>query len=145
MLLGSVMMFPSVCKLAAGLLPKASGMLPKSFHKFAVGNRMCAIVLLTADTVLFPSFFLSDGLMQGIMQQHVFPHGWFLSTNNVTMLQVLLLDGIGRFLGPPLGRWHVVHGGQQEYASQQLAQCIGGAIITEVVISQMLDFSIRGR
>jgi len=90
-----------------------------------------ALLLLGADSLLFPGFLLCGGIVQGILQQNCFPTGWLLDLNNTSIACHLVIDGFGRFIGPPLARWHVMRGGQFEYAGQQLLICATGWLFLE--------------
>jgi hypothetical protein len=112
-LLGSILMIPSVC---------------------LFGRAGCAWFLLAADCIAFPCFYLVDGLMQGILYNHVFPTGSLFDTNNVSLLTVFLNSVVGRFLGPPVARWNVQRGGQFEYALWQVAICSAAIMAMELAL-----------
>jgi len=90
-----------------------------------------ALVLLVADSLLLAGFFVGDSLLQGMVQQYLFPAGSLFDVNNISLGFQVVVDGCGRFLGPPLARWHVMHGGQLQYALQQLMFCVVGWVVLE--------------
>eukprot|EP00746_Dinoflagellata_sp_MGD_P131236 gnl/MRDRNA2_/MRDRNA2_65042_c0_seq2.p1 gnl/MRDRNA2_/MRDRNA2_65042_c0~~gnl/MRDRNA2_/MRDRNA2_65042_c0_seq2.p1 ORF type:complete len:258 (-),score=27.96 gnl/MRDRNA2_/MRDRNA2_65042_c0_seq2:253-978(-) len=96
-------------------------------------------LLLIADLLLFPAFFLGDGLVQGIMQQHTFPAGYLLDMNTSQLLFLVIVNGFARGLGPPLARWHVYNGGQSQYAIQQLLSTIMGGVLLEWILVNRLQ------
>jgi len=78
-------------------------------------------MLLCGDAIVFPCVFLSDGLNQGIMFQHLMnAGGLWLNVNWVSLIQTLLVDGLARSLGPPLARGAMHIHGRNHYALQQL-------------------------
>lgn len=90
-------------------------------------------VLLLGDTLVSGGFFLSDGLAQGILMQHLLPRSVsFLNVNTVNLASVILMDGFGRSIGPPLARLQVSHGGQSRYAFQQLIIALGAFALAVV-------------
>lgn len=95
-------------------------------------------LLLIADVLLFPAFFLGDGLVQGIMQQHTFPAGHFLDLNTSQLFLLVAMNGFARGVGPPLARWHVQNGGQWQYAVQQLVCGIAGWVLLEWLLLNRL-------
>eukprot|EP00746_Dinoflagellata_sp_MGD_P147380 gnl/MRDRNA2_/MRDRNA2_79732_c0_seq1.p1 gnl/MRDRNA2_/MRDRNA2_79732_c0~~gnl/MRDRNA2_/MRDRNA2_79732_c0_seq1.p1 ORF type:complete len:357 (+),score=47.58 gnl/MRDRNA2_/MRDRNA2_79732_c0_seq1:27-1073(+) len=98
-------------------------------------------VLCAADVLLFPSFFLTEGIMQGYMQEHAFPtgKGYLLNVNSLSLAIGILINGLGRGLGPPLARLLVQQGGQVQYAGTQLVMCIVGCIILEYVLLNRVE------
>lgn len=90
-------------------------------------------VLLLGDTLVSCGFFLSDGLAQGILMQHLLPRSVsFLNVNTVNLASVILMDGFGRSIGPPLARLQLSHGGQSAYALQQLIIALGASALAVV-------------
>jgi len=77
--------------------------------------------LLLADGILFPSIFLGDALVTGILMtsEHQYPSGSWLDANHIVLYRELL-KGVGRSAGPPWARITVDGGGQGFYATQQL-------------------------
>merc|ERR1711998_163487 len=77
-------------------------------------------VLLLSDAIVFPSFYFADSLVQGIIMQRPLPPGHWLDANALTFAFVLLSDGFGNPLGPPLARFRLAAGSQIGYALQQV-------------------------
>jgi len=93
-----------------------------------------AFSLLFADMLILPSFWLSDALSQGVMMNHVRKDGdSFLSLNNISILQVLLIDGLTRTVGPALARGQADHTGRNGYALQQTV-LTGVAVLVAVAL-----------
>merc|ERR1719375_1633822 len=82
-----------------------------------------AVLVLLADAILFPSLYISDGLVMGIMQQHLLPRGSFWDANYTGLWYGVFAIGIGRSVGPPAARWLITQGGQNEYAVLQVVIC----------------------
>lgn len=91
-------------------------------------------VLLVATCLVFSCFYMSDGILQGLMYNHTLPAGFFLDVNNVVLITCIVTDAVGRTSGPPIARWNIERGGQWEYAVWQLVTCIIGVLLTEVVL-----------
>lgn len=93
-----------------------------------------AFSLLFADMLILPSFWLSDALSQGVMMNHVRKDGEsFLSLNNINILQVLLIDGLTRTVGPALARGQADLTGRNGYALQQTV-LTGVAVLVAVAL-----------
>lgn len=91
-----------------------------------------AYLILLGDVLLFPTFYLTDAMAQGVMVQHTLPKEIsFLDINGVTMLNTILLDGIARPLGMPLARFEVDRHGQFGYALQLLFLTICAGLVIE--------------
>jgi len=87
------------------------------------------VLLLLGDAIIFPSFFLTDGLCQGFALQNLPPDGQsIVDVNSVTLLSIIAI-GIGRFIGPPLARYQVGHGGQSMYARQQFIAIVVASVL----------------
>merc|ERR1719191_1528965 len=99
-----------------------------------VSHAECAWVLLAADCMLFPCFYLTDGLLQGIMYSHALPTGSLLDVNNISIFLIVFANAVGRFLGPPVARWNVENGGQWEYALWQLVICFAAIVLLELAL-----------
>jgi len=94
-----------------------------------------AFSLLFADVLVLPSFWLSDALSQGMMMNHVPQDGDSIFTSdNVNMLQVLLLDGLSRTVGPALARGQADLAGRNGYATQQTVLTGVAALLSLLVI-----------
>lgn len=116
-LLGSVLM-----------MPRFSPGLP--------GSTLASVSLLVADSICFSCFYLGDSVSLGLMQQHCTAHT-FLDLNNVSFVSLLLMNGVGRFLGPWLARVWVESSGQQRYAISQLFNCVVYLIIFELIANPL--------
>lgn len=103
--LGSSLLFEMVCRSPVGRLLN------------------CADFLVAAGTVLFPCLYLSDALGSGLMHQHVLAEGSLLDANH-TQLWFMLLQGLGRFLGPWLARLCLDLYGQDAFAAGQMAATV---------------------
>jgi len=94
-----------------------------------------SLSLLVADALILSSFWLSDALSQGVMMNHTSKGITSLfNQNNLNMLQVLLLDGLSRTIGPALARGQAELTGRHGYAVQQtvftmVATCISILIV----------------
>merc|ERR1712039_918853 len=88
---------------------------------FHLGSQAQSIVLLVADSILFPSMFLADALTSGsmMMTQYLLPNGNCFDANHVVLYKEIS-KGVGRTIGPPLARLCVDSGGQICYASLQV-------------------------
>jgi hypothetical protein len=99
------------------------------------GKSIQAFSLLVADALVLPSFWLSDALSQGVMMNHANQEaGSMFSQSNVNMMQVLLLDGLSRTIGPALARGQADSNGRNGYATQQLALTIAAVLLSLIVI-----------
>jgi len=95
--------------------------------------------LLVGDGLLFPCFFLSDSLVQGVILQHPLPaKASWLNLNGINLFNSLFLDGFARVLGPALSRFHVSAHGQNTYAGQQLALTLVAGLIAVIGINPRL-------
>lgn len=92
-----------------------------------------SVVLLAGNALLFSSF-LSDGLSQGILSQHLLPRELsVLNLDTVNFAIMVAKIGIGRPLGPHLTRFLVGIGGQNFFALSQVcfatfAFCIASSL-----------------
>lgn len=93
------------------------------------GKAVADYILLVADTFLFASFYMTDGLSQGIMYQHMLPASVSMFNVNSVSISVSLLTGIARGLGPVLARIIVANGGQNAYAFVQFMCVFVGSVV----------------
>jgi len=91
-------------------------------------------ILLVSCAVIFPTLYMSGGLLSGIMQNHCLPLGSILDMNTVILISDVSGNIIGRFLGPPAARWALSRGGLQAYWLQQMAVGILQLILVEVIV-----------
>ena len=75
--------------------------------------------ILLADSVIFPTTYLSGALNMGILNSNVFPDGSLLDANNVMLVNGLISNGMGRFGGPVFSRSLIAELGQKAYAACQ--------------------------
>jgi len=102
-------------------------------------SRLEAGMLLLGDALLFPSFFMSDGLVQGLITQNLLPADIsILNLSSIIVFNTLSLDGLARFVGPPVARLYVVRTGQNGYAFQQFCIVAVSVIIFEVCMRPRL-------
>jgi len=94
-----------------------------------------SLSLLFADTLILGSFWLSDALSQGVMMNHTQKGITSLfNQNNLNMLQVLLLDGLSRTIGPALARGQADLTGRHGYAVQQTVFTVVAACVSVLVV-----------
>jgi hypothetical protein len=89
--------------------------------------------LIMADVLLFPSLYLSDGMVRGLMQQYALPSGSYFDQNHTT-LWAMLLNSSGRYFGPWMGRFLLDKASQTAYASLQVLLTISFWIIFEAMV-----------
>jgi hypothetical protein len=88
-------------------------------------------ILLVADCVLFAGLMMSGGLVEGALRQHCLQSTWLLDINNITLALYILMDGLGRFSGPPIARWLIAIDGQVLYAQGQLVMSASTWVVLE--------------
>jgi len=104
-----------------------------------------AAILLLGDGLLFPSFFLSDGMVQGLILQHPLPpEASVLSLNGLNLFNTLSLDGFARLMGPSISRFYVSEHGQNAYATQQLLLTLAASALAAFCFLPLLH-SLSGR
>lgn len=110
-LVGSLVLFPHLRWMQAGNLA----------GKWQTPHTSAAsVVLLLGNSLLFSSF-LSDGLSQGILSQHLLPREWSVLNLDTMNLAIMVAKiGIGRPLGPHFTRFLVNLGGQNFFAMSQV-------------------------
>eukprot|EP00927_Polykrikos_kofoidii_P013395 TRINITY_DN15837_c0_g1_i2.p1 TRINITY_DN15837_c0_g1~~TRINITY_DN15837_c0_g1_i2.p1 ORF type:complete len:623 (-),score=79.30 TRINITY_DN15837_c0_g1_i2:54-1922(-) len=91
-------------------------------------------VLVIADNLLFPTFMLASGLVEGIMTAVALPPGFLFSLDNVLLMGCIWVDSIGRFAGPPVARANISIAGQEGYAFQQM--------VTTAMACAMAEFGV---
>ena len=101
-LVGSLFLFRFACRLFGG------------------SGSSCSWVLLTGDVLLFPLLYLSESLVAGMVVSNLAPDGSWLDSAHYLILYCLLCNGVGRTLGPWLGRRSIELGSQDVYAMQQM-------------------------
>lgn len=89
--------------------------------------------LILADVLLFPSLYLSDGMVRGLMQQYALPTGDILDQTGTT-LWAMLLNSFGRFCGPWLARWLLERVNQSGYAALQIFLAVVFWVMFELTI-----------
>eukprot|EP00401_Gymnodinium_catenatum_P018164 CAMPEP_0117484212 /NCGR_PEP_ID=MMETSP0784-20121206/14343_1 /TAXON_ID=39447 /ORGANISM="" /LENGTH=283 /DNA_ID=CAMNT_0005278781 /DNA_START=17 /DNA_END=868 /DNA_ORIENTATION=+ len=87
---------------------------------FLVGQNMW--LFLIADTIIFPSGYLANGVVDGFSTQYAM-EGTFYSQANAAVFGTILQDTAGRFIGPPVARFIAHIGGRRLYAQAQMALC----------------------
>jgi MFS family permease len=91
-------------------------------------------VILFADMLLFPSLFLTGAVIEGVGFRMASPEGTFFSTNNFSMATIVA-TGVGRSLGPPLGRAVLATpSGQTQYSYQQLMASVLALTLVELTL-----------
>jgi hypothetical protein len=105
------------------------------------------LVIIVADICLFPALFLTGAVVEGIGFRLASPEGTFFSTNNFNVA-LIMATGIGRSLGPPIGRAALeVPSGQTMYSYQQLLASILSIVLIEATLVReikALEDSPRG-
>ena len=102
--------------------------LPALLFVQGVGSALASNVpgywwILLADSLLFPTAYTASGLAEGMLLQHS-QVGTLFSAENYTIVNAVLEDGVGRFVGPVLARWLIKQAdGQDAYALLQLGLC----------------------
>lgn len=93
---------------------------------FGENDRRGYLLLLLADALIFPSGFLANGIAEGLANKHAIP-GSFYSQENLTVLDPVVQNSIGRFLGPALARLILAKMGRDAYFVMQfiLSTCTG--------------------
>eukprot|EP00928_Gymnodinium_smaydae_P029466 TRINITY_DN22189_c0_g1_i1.p1 TRINITY_DN22189_c0_g1~~TRINITY_DN22189_c0_g1_i1.p1 ORF type:complete len:545 (+),score=24.27 TRINITY_DN22189_c0_g1_i1:86-1720(+) len=83
------------------------------------------LMILLADSVIFPSAFLADGISYGILMVNVFPDGSLLDKNTCALFCNVLGMSLGRLTGPWMTRYQLESsaGSQDTYAMMQLIAC----------------------
>jgi len=89
--------------------------------------------LVLADVLLFPSLYLSDGMLQGLMQQHALPDGKLFDQTGSTFL-AMLLHSAGRFFGPWIARILLDKVNQTGYAALQIMLVVAFWVIAEILV-----------
>eukprot|EP00747_Dinoflagellata_sp_TGD_P211514 gnl/TRDRNA2_/TRDRNA2_84755_c1_seq1.p1 gnl/TRDRNA2_/TRDRNA2_84755_c1~~gnl/TRDRNA2_/TRDRNA2_84755_c1_seq1.p1 ORF type:complete len:467 (+),score=32.70 gnl/TRDRNA2_/TRDRNA2_84755_c1_seq1:341-1741(+) len=94
------------------------------------------VLLLGANAMIFPTLFLSDSLVTGLMlqSQHLLPEGTWFDANHVMLYRNILNNGVGRTLGSPVARMTIDSGGQNAYALQQLLCAVVFLYLFEVTM-----------
>jgi len=90
--------------------------------------------LLFADALLFPSLYLSDGIVRGLMQQYALPPGSLLDQTGTTLWS-MLLNNTGRCLGPWVARGLLQKVNQSAYAGLQLFLALVFWVVFETIIA----------
>jgi len=98
-------------------------------------------VLIIADMLLFPTIYLSDGLINGVMQQHCLPDGSCFDVNHVTLWAGIASNGVGLFLGPWVARWCVQVGSQNLYALWEFMLSLLFLLIFRFVVEPLVRTS----
>jgi hypothetical protein len=93
--------------------------------------------LIFADALLFPALYLSDGIVRGLMQQYALPPGSLLDQTGTTLWS-MLLNNIGRFMGPWLARGLLQKVNQIGYAWMQLFLTVVFCLVFETMIARPL-------
>jgi MFS family permease len=75
--------------------------------------------LIMADILLYPSLYLKNGMVTGLMQQYALPSGSKLD-QNLTTFWAMLITSLGRYIGPCIARSLLDRGNQNSYAMLQL-------------------------
>jgi hypothetical protein len=89
--------------------------------------------LITADVLLFPSLYLGDGMLRGVMQQFALPTGSILDQTGTTLI-AMILNSVGRFLGPWVARLLLEDVNQTGYAALQVFLAILFWVVFELMI-----------
>lgn len=89
--------------------------------------------LIAADVLLFPSLYLSDGMVRGLMQQYALPAGSILDQTGTTLI-AMLLNSTGRFLGPWMARLLLETVNQRGYALLQVVLALIFLVVFELTI-----------
>jgi uncharacterized membrane protein YqgA involved in biofilm formation len=120
----------SLCPIIGSLL-----MSSMSCDVLTVSNTKCPSLLLSGDVIVFSLLYNAESIIHGIAMSHVEPDGSLLNASNVTFMNTLLTDGLGRFFGPWIARMITDNGGQNIYAIQQVAGILIFGIAAEVVLA----------
>jgi hypothetical protein len=89
--------------------------------------------LVIADVLLFPSLYLSDGMVRGVMQQNALPSGTCLDQTGTTFW-AMVVNSLGRFMGPWFARWLLQRVQQTGYAILQVLLAVAFWAIFEFMI-----------
>lgn len=89
--------------------------------------------LVVADMLLFPSLYISDGILKGVMQQYALPMGSALDQVGSTFWSKLM-NSAGRFIGPWVSRYLLENVNQTGYASLQVVLTLVFGIVLELAI-----------
>jgi len=93
--------------------------------------------LLLADVLLFPSLYLSDGMVRGLMQQYALPSGSVFDQNHTTFW-AMVLNSCGRYLGPWTARCLLEKANQTSYAICQSMLTAAFCVVFEVMVVRRL-------
>jgi hypothetical protein len=100
-----------------------------------VTHTQCPALLLSGDAIVFSLLYIVESIIHGIAMSHVEPDDSLLNASNVTFMNTVLTDGLGRFFGPWIARVLTDNGGQNIYAVQQVAGILVFFIAAEVVLA----------
>ena len=89
----------------------------------SMSHSQCPILLVSSDVVVFSVLYNAEAVIRGITMSQIVP-GSFFNAQNMTLCYAVLTDGLGRFLGPFVGR-HLASQSQSAYAMQQMILIIG--------------------
>lgn len=94
------------------------------------------VILLLANCILFPCFFLASGISEGLAYGLACREGGgsIFVMSNIALWASLSIDCVGRLLGPPAARWHIHRAGQSGYAWQQLVLTLLAWVVTELFV-----------
>jgi len=110
---------------------------------FTVGHGGVPTLLLSSGSILYCAIYQLSGLIEGIMTTFALPVGSFFTVDNVILFKLIMMDSIGRAIGPPLARMQVDAGGKENgqdcYAWQQVAMTLTTILLTEAVLFRSMD------
>ena len=134
---GSLLM-RSRCGVSGKATPGCSVRLFSSDSSLVSDHGRVAVIIF-ADTLLFPSIFLTGTVIESVGFRLASPEGTLLSTNNYIALNNVFSTFLGRGLGPPTARAILTAAsGQTGYASQQLLLSAVAVVLMEGVVIQHL-------
>lgn len=106
-----------------------------------------AVQLLIADVITFSSTLYSVALIIGLQTQHLLPRGSLFDATHMSMWNIVIMAGVGRFGGPVVGR-AILEGGVASvdvYALALMALMVAGWIAFEAAVAWPLILLRRTR
>lgn len=92
-------------------------------------------ILAAACALIFPTLFMSGGLISGIMQNHCLEADPIINLRTVALLSLIGSDAVGRGLAPSTTRSVLASGGQLAYCLMQTALGAAAILLLEVVFA----------
>jgi len=102
---------------------------------FAPGETANVAMLLLADSIIFPLFMLSSGIVSAYVTRSPLAGDWLFGVESVFVLLKLFPESLGRGLGPVAARTFLSGFSRNHYSAMQLSVCVLSSLLWHFAVN----------